>query len=127
MPLPADTGSWGAHASLCAQVLYSLASDDPVLKRCTAAALARLVKDADLRMVFLDRKGLDILIEPLKDGSSRPAALEAACAHVCVRLAQPAHALGTFAIVWMPTAGGSAVVIAQLSSVLLQSARSGCL
>ena len=60
-------------------MLYSLASADAVLQQRTAAALARLVKDADLRMVFLERRGLDILAEPLRDMSgSRESQLEAA-------------------------------------------------
>ena len=60
------------------QVLYSLASADTALQQRTAAALARLVKDADLRLVFIERKGLDILLEPLKGGSKTEAQLEAA-------------------------------------------------
>ena len=60
------------------QVLYSLASADTALQQRTAAALARLVKDADLRLVFIERKGLDILLEPLKGGGKTEAQLEAA-------------------------------------------------
>ena len=60
------------------QVLYSLASADAALQQRTAAALARLVKDADLRLVFIERRGLDILMEPLKDRGTKEAQIEAA-------------------------------------------------
>ena len=61
------------------QVLYSLASADTALQQRTAAALARLVKDTDLRMVFLERRGLDILADPLREMTgSRESQLEAA-------------------------------------------------
>ena len=63
---------------ICLQVLYSLASADAVLQQRTAAALARLVKDADLRLVFIERRGLDILLDPLRDACSKEAQLEAA-------------------------------------------------
>ena len=80
-----DTHTIPTHAAL--QVLYSLASADAALQQRTAAALSRLVKDTDLRMVFLERRGLEILMDPLKDGvGTREAQLEAAgaCSDLCL-------------------------------------------
>ena len=55
------------------QVLYSLAAPDRVLQQRTATALARLVKEHDLKLVFVDRRGLDILLHLLVDPASTPA------------------------------------------------------
>lgn len=54
------------------QVLYSLGAADCVLQQRTATALARLVKEHDLKLVFVDRRGLDILLHMLTDHSSPP-------------------------------------------------------
>ena len=55
------------------QVLYSLAASDRLLQQRTATALARLVKEHDLKLVFVDRRGLDILLHLLVDASSSSA------------------------------------------------------
>ena len=55
------------------QVLYSLAAPDRLLQQRTATALARLVKEHDLKLVFVDRRGLDILLQLLNDPASSPA------------------------------------------------------
>ena len=51
------------------QILYSMNCSDPVMQHRTATALARLAREADLKKVFVDRKGLDILLTILTDTS----------------------------------------------------------
>lgn len=51
------------------QILYSMNCSDPVMQHRTATALARLAREADLKTVFVDRKGLDILLTILTDTS----------------------------------------------------------
>ncbi|KAK9809295.1 hypothetical protein WJX73_002053 [Symbiochloris irregularis] len=55
------------------QVLYSLTSPDRILQQRTATALARLVKEQDLKLVFVDRRALDILLQMLTDPASTSA------------------------------------------------------
>ena len=55
------------------QVLYSLTAPDRILQQRTATALARLVKEADLKLVFVDRRALDILLHMLTDPASSQA------------------------------------------------------
>lgn len=49
------------------QILYSMNCSDPVMQHRTATALARLARENDLKTVFVDRKGLDILLNILTD------------------------------------------------------------
>ena len=51
------------------QILYSMNCSDPVMQHRTATALARLARENDLKTVFVDRKGLDILLNILTDPS----------------------------------------------------------
>jgi HEAT repeat protein len=57
-----------------AQVLYAMRGPDRGVRERTACALARLARDADLRTVFVDRKGLDVLLGLLTDPARDPAA-----------------------------------------------------
>lgn len=47
------------------QIIYSLISSNAVIQQRTAIALTRLVREQDLCHVFVDRKGIDVLIELL--------------------------------------------------------------
>ena len=49
------------------QILYSMNCSDAVMQHRTATALARLAREADLKTVFVERKGLDILLQILTD------------------------------------------------------------
>ncbi len=49
------------------QILYSMNCSEPTLQHRTATALARLAREGDLKTVFVDRKGLDILLSILTD------------------------------------------------------------
>ena len=49
------------------QILYSMNCSEPMLQHRTATALARLAREGDLKTVFVDRKGLDILLSILTD------------------------------------------------------------
>lgn len=51
------------------QILYSLTSSNPLLQQRTAIALARLAREQDLRLIFVDRKGMDVLLSMLTDPS----------------------------------------------------------
>ncbi len=69
------------------QILYSMNCSDRAMQHRTATALARLAREQDLRLVFCERKGLDILLGILTDPTREPVALrEAASAlafHPC--------------------------------------------
>lgn len=54
------------------QTLYSMASTDKVLQQRTATALARLAREEDLKTVFVDRRGLDILTNLLVETQAEP-------------------------------------------------------
>lgn len=63
------------------QTLYSMQSSDKLLQQRTATALARLAREEDLKTVFVDRRGLDILTSLLVDNSAESSQrLEAASA-----------------------------------------------
>lgn len=49
------------------QVLYSLSASNPLVQQRTAIALARLAREQDLRLIFVDRKGMDVLLNMLTD------------------------------------------------------------
>lgn len=49
------------------QIIYSLISSIPLIQQRTAVALTRLVKEQDLCQVFVERKGIDVLINMLID------------------------------------------------------------
>lgn len=49
------------------QIIYSLISSNTIIQQRTAIALTRLVREGDLRQVFVDRKGIDVLINMLID------------------------------------------------------------
>ena len=49
------------------QILYSMNCSDAIMQHRTATALARLARENDLKTVFVDRKGLDILLQILTD------------------------------------------------------------
>ena len=51
------------------QILYSLSSSNPLLQQRTAVALARLAREQDLRTIFVDCKGMDVLLNILVDSS----------------------------------------------------------
>lgn len=51
------------------QILYSLSSSNPLLQQRTAVALARLAREQDLRLIFVDCKGMDVLLNILVDPS----------------------------------------------------------
>lgn len=72
------------------QILYSMNCSDPTMQHRTATALARLAREADLKRVFVDRKGLDILLAILTD-ANRDATChkEAAGALPCVLTKYP--------------------------------------
>ena len=55
------------------QVLYSMTCPDRLLQQRTATALARLAREQDLKTVFVDRHGLDILLSLLTDAAREPA------------------------------------------------------
>ena len=75
-----------------AQILYSMHCADGRMRHRTATALARLAREQDLRHVFVDRKGLDILIGILTDPAREPLQLkEAAGARARARM----HACGS--------------------------------
>ena len=46
-------------------IIYSLISSNALIQQRTAVALTRLVREKDLRQVFVDRKGIDVLITML--------------------------------------------------------------
>jgi len=52
------------------QIIYSLISSDVTIQQRTAVALTRLVKEADLRHVFIERKGIDVLLGILTQPSA---------------------------------------------------------
>ena len=55
------------------QVLYSMTCPDRLMQQRTATALARLAREQDLKTVFVDRHGLDILLSLLTDAAREPA------------------------------------------------------
>jgi hypothetical protein len=61
-----------------AQILYSMHCADGRMRHRTATALARLAREQDLKHVFVDRKGLDILIGILTDPAREPLQLKEA-------------------------------------------------
>ncbi len=64
------------------QILYSMTCPDRLMQQRTATALARLAREQDLKTVFVDRHGLDILLSLLTDAAREPAQQrEAAGAH----------------------------------------------
>ncbi len=68
------------------QTLYTMTSSDKLLQQRTATALARLAREEDLRTVFVDRKGLDILLALLTEPASEQGhQLEAAGEPFCFR------------------------------------------
>ena len=76
------------------QVLYTLRSTDPVLQQRTATALARLAREQDLQQVFVECKGLDVLlnlfIDPSKTNDTHKEAACGCCALPCVSATFPA-------------------------------------
>lgn len=53
------------------QILYALTSSDKIMQQRTALALARLCREEDICRVFVDRKGLDVLLELLLDTTKK--------------------------------------------------------
>ena len=60
------------------QILYSMNCSDRAMQHRTATALARLAREQDLKLVFCERKGLDILLGILTDPTREPVALREA-------------------------------------------------
>lgn len=60
------------------QIMYSMNTADRVMQHRTTTALARLGREADLKTIFIDRKGLDILISILTDPTRDPTTLREA-------------------------------------------------
>lgn len=70
------------------QIMYSMNTSDRIMQHRTSTALARLGREQDLKTIFIDRKGLDILIAILTDTSRDPTTLREAagaltCRHAC--------------------------------------------
>ena len=81
-----------ARPSVLNTVLYAMRGGDRASRERVAAALARLVtRDEDLRSVFVDRKGLDVLLGLLTDPSRDPKAQREA-AGALFELAKKANA-----------------------------------
>lgn len=81
-----------ARPAVLATVLFAMRGADRASRERVAAALARLVtKDEDLRSVFVDRKGLDVLLGLLTDPSRDPKAQREA-AGALFELAKKANA-----------------------------------
>jgi len=60
------------------QILYSMNTSDRIMQHRTTTALARLAREQDLKTIFIDRKGLDILISILTDSTRDPTTLREA-------------------------------------------------
>lgn len=60
------------------QILYSMNTSDRIMQHRTTTALARLAREQDLETIFIDRKGLDILISILTDSTRDPTTLREA-------------------------------------------------
>ena len=58
-----------------------MGSADRLLQQRTALSLARLAREQDLRLVFVERKGLDVLLALLSD-TSRGAVIQKEAAGV---------------------------------------------
>ena len=50
-----------------AHVVFMLRSSDRVVQQRAAMALARMAPEADLRAIFVDKRGLDVLLDMLVD------------------------------------------------------------
>ena len=83
------------------QVLYTLRSTDPVLQQRTATALARLAREQDLQQVFVECKGLDVLlnlfIDPSKTNDTHKEAAGGYSTSPCVGATSPTADLQTLA------------------------------
>ncbi|BDA48602.1 probable vacuolar protein 8 [Coccomyxa sp. Obi] len=73
------------------QIMYSMNTSDRIMQHRTSTALARLGREQDLKTIFIDRKGLDILIAILTDPSRDPTTLREA-AGALFELAKKANA-----------------------------------
>jgi hypothetical protein len=60
------------------QIMYSMSTADRIMQHRTTTALARLGREQDLKTIFIDRKGLDILISILTDPTRDPTTLREA-------------------------------------------------
>ena len=81
-----------ARPAVLAGVLFAMRGGDRASRERVAAALARLVtRDDDLRSVFVDRRGLDVLLGLLTDPSRDPRAQREA-AGALFELAKKANA-----------------------------------
>lgn len=71
-----------------ATCLLDMQATDKAMQQRVAVALAWLGKEADLRLCFVDRKGLDVLLELLtdqkRDAASHKEAAGAAPSECCV-------------------------------------------
>ena len=52
-----------------AHVVFMLRSSDRVVQQRAAMALARMAPEAKLRSIFVDKRGLDVLLDMLVDES----------------------------------------------------------
>lgn len=81
-----------ARPAVLATALFAMRGGDRASRERVAAALARLVsRDEDLRSVFVDRRGLDVLLGLLTDPSRDPGAQREA-AGALFELAKKANA-----------------------------------
>lgn len=71
------------------QIIYSLISSNAVLQQRTAIALTRLVRGQDLRHVFVDRKGMDVLIDMLTNAKKPGAPQKEAAGELLSNTALP--------------------------------------
>ncbi len=71
------------------QIMYSMNTSDRIMQHRTSTALARLGREQDLKTIFIDRKGLDILISILTDTTRDPTTLREAAGALTCRPACP--------------------------------------
>jgi hypothetical protein len=60
-----------ASAQVLSQIMYAMYSSDRVVAQRCACALAHMASIPDLAAAFVERKGLDILVDMLTDSKSR--------------------------------------------------------
>ena len=87
------------------QILYSMNCSEPTLQHRTATALARLAREGDLKTVFVERKGLDILLsiltDPTRDAICHKEAAGVVIPHSGVLAAQESLPSVTDSSVWV--------------------------
>ena len=80
-----------ARPAVLAQCLHAMRGPDRTVRERTAAALARLAKEGDLGTVFVERKGVDVLLGVVTDPARDPRAQREA-AGALFELARKANA-----------------------------------